>query len=53
MDLSPNYIFFSFLFITQCDIFNMSYFAIIETHLMGVNIGFSLMTLHIEKENTL
>ena len=28
MALSQNYVFFSFLFVTQCDIFNMLYFAI-------------------------
>ena len=53
MALSQNYIFFPFyslhnvIFLICCSL------LLWETHLMGVNIGFSLMILHIEKENTL
>ena len=53
MALSQNYVFFPFYSLLNV-IFSICRILLLwQTHLIGVNIGFSLMILHIEKENTL
>ena len=51
--LSQNYVFFSFYSLLNVIFLICRILLLWQTHLMGVNIGFSLMIQHIEKENTL
>jgi hypothetical protein len=51
--LSHNYVFFPFYSLLNVIFLICHILLLWQTHLMGVNIGFSLMILHMEKENTL
>jgi hypothetical protein len=53
MTLSQNYVFFPFYSLLNVILLICCILLLWQTHLMGVNIGFLLMILHIEKENTL
>ena len=53
MDLSQNYVFFLSIHLLNVIFLICRILLLYQTHLIGVNIGFSLMILHIEKENTL
>ena len=51
--LSQNYVFFPSYSLLNVIFLICCILQLWQTHLMGVNIGFLLMILHIEKENTL
>ena len=53
MTLSQNYVFFPFYSLLNVIILICCILLLWQTRLMGVNIGFLLVILHIEKENTL
>ena len=52
-DLSQNYVFFPFYLLLNVIFLICRILLLWQTQLIGVNIGFLLTILHIEKENTL